>query len=187
MRINSTLWSAAAVVGVCALGCGSEVVRPRSAGEAITDRPGRALIVGQFKIATDPSVDSHDVGMTAHQLYAGTDVDGFRAPIIDDGRMFMLWVRPGVFCYGQPTYGKPPAALGKAPCVEIPDPGKAYYVGTVLWTAKKASNKATADIEIKNNMEAVSSSALLTGIYMEPALVSQDLDPKPTAAKYKTK
>lgn len=163
------------------------MVRPRPAGERLTDRPDRALIVGEFRIMSEGIPDA-DVGLTPHQVYVGTDRQGFRQEIPDNGRVFALWVYPGVFCLGQPTYGTPPKVLGgKVPCAEIPEAGKAWYVGTVTWKVKKAGDSATAELVIEDSRESVAASPFFVGIYMEPALVNTDLKPEATAAKYKIK
>ena len=170
---------------LCFAGCGPEMVRPRPASERLQDRPDRALVVGEFRIIADGIPDA-DVGMTPHQVYAGKDRQGFREQIPDNGRAFALWVRPGVFCLGQPTYGTPPKVLGGAqPCAEIPEAGKAWYVGTVTWKVKKDASGAVAELEIDDRRESVSASQFFVGIYMEPALVHQDVKPEAVAAKYK--
>ncbi len=166
-------------------GCRGEWVRPRSAGEAVGSRPGFALVAGQFKIMTE-GVAQKDVGLTPHQIYAGKDNEPFVEQIPDDGRAFTIWVHPGVFCLGQPTYGTPPKPLGKsAACAEIPTAGKAYYVGTAIWTVKKSGEGTTAELEVRDEQEATSSSPMLVGLYLEPALLSQDVKPA-AAAKYKS-
>lgn len=174
-----------ALTALSVAGC-SEMVRPRSAGEHLTDRPDRALVIGEFKIMTEGVPDA-EVGMTPHQMYAGKDRHGFRGEIPDDGRVFALWVVPGVFCFGQPTHGTPPKVLGgKAPCAEIPEKGKAYYVGTVIWRVKKEGSEVKAELQVDDRRESVSASQFFVGIYMDPAIVSTELSkPEEVAAKFK--
>lgn len=182
--MNGRLIALVAMVGMLG-GCAPELVRPRPSGERFADRPGRALIVGQFRIVTEGVADS-EVGMTPHLVIAGKDEQPFRDFITDDGRTFALWVQPGVFCFGQPTSGTPAKALGKAPCVEIPEGGKGYYIGSVKWTVKRGAGGVVAELVVEDKREDVTSSTLLVGIPFEPALVSQDVKPE-AAAKYKAK
>lgn len=174
-----------AMVGMLSA-CAPELVRPRPSGERFGDRPGRALIVGQFRIATQ-AVPEGEVGMTPHLMLVGKDEQPFRDFIADDGRTFALWVQPGVFCFGQPTTGTPARALGgKAPCVEVPEAGKGYYVGSVKWTVKRGQGGVVAELEVADKLEEVTSSTLLVGLPFETALASQAVKPE-TAAKYKAK
>jgi hypothetical protein len=168
-------------------GCGAEMVRPRPAGERLQDRPDRALIVGEFRIVANGIAEA-DIGMTPHQVYVGSERQGFRQEIADNGRAFALWVYPGVFCFGQPTFGTPPKVLGNKPaCAEIPEAGKAFYVGTVAWKVSKQANGATAELVIDDKRESVSASQFFVGVYLEPALVSQEVQPEAVAKKYKIK
>ena len=178
----------AAVVGFSSLGCGPEMIRPRAAGEKFQDRPGRALVVGQFEIRTEGFENESDVGITRHRVLVGDDDVLFTEQIPPKGRTFAVWVYPGVFCFGRPTLGTGESAkpLGKgAPCAEIPDKGTAYYVGTVIWHVKKDGKKATARLEVDNRKESVMAARNLAGIYPETALVTEGLDAEKVAAKYK--
>lgn len=185
LGMNGRLIAMVAMVGMLGA-CAPELVRPRPSGERFADRPGRALIVGQFRIVTEGVPDS-EVGMTPHLMLVGKDEQPFRDMITDDGRTFALWVQPGVFCFGQPSSGTPAKALGgKAPCVEIPEAGKGYYVGSAKWTVKRGAGGVVAELAVEDKREEVTSSTLLVGIAFEAALVSQDVKPE-TAAKYKAK
>ena len=178
------------VVCIAAVGllsaCAPELVRPRPSGERFEDRPGRALIVGQFRVVTQGVADS-EVGLTPHVMRVGKDDQAFREMITDDGRTFALWVSPGVFCFGQPTSGTPAKVLGDKPvCAEIPEAGKGYYVGNVTWTVKNGAGGVIAEAQVADKREEVTSSTLLVGLAFEPALASQEVKPE-AALKYKAK
>jgi hypothetical protein len=178
----------AGIIGITSLGCGAEMVRPRAAGERFEDRPGRALVVGQFDVKTEGFEDEAEVGVTRHRVLVGDDDVLFTDEVPPGGRTFSVWVYPGVFCFGRPTLGlgEPPKVLGEgAPCAEIPEKGKAYYVGTVTWHVKKDGEEVTAALEVENRHESVMAARNLVGIYTETTLVSEKLDAEKAAAKYK--
>ena len=183
-RIPTVLITAAILSSA---GCGAEMVRPRSAGETFDQRPGRALVVGQFEVKV-AGVKEQEIGLTRHRVVVGTDDALFLDEIPQDRQSFSVWVYPGVFCFGQPTDGDgtPPKLLGKgAPCAEIPEAGKAYYVGTVVWSVTKKDGKLDAKLEVNDQRESVAGSRSLVGIYPETVLVSTSVDADKAAAKYK--
>ena len=178
----------AVVLSVVSSACGAEMIRPRAAGERFEDRPGRALVVGQFDLAFEGFEEDPAIGITRHRVLVGDDEALFIDEIPTGGRTFALWVYPGVFCFARPTLGEgdKPKVLGKgAPCAEIPEKETAYYVGSVTWRIVKKGEKVTATLEVDNEKESVMASRNLAGIYPQTALVSEGLDAEKTAAKHK--
>jgi hypothetical protein len=164
---------APAAVALFFAACSKEMVRPRSAGEPLSDRPERALVVGQFKVVSHGLADA-DIAVSAPRLVAGKDTATFADLVPDNGAVFMLWVLPGTFCFGQPTHGQPPALLGRAPCAQVPAGGKAYYLGSVTWHVKKGPKGPEAELEVKDSSESVAANKSLMGIYLEHALVAEE-------------
>ncbi|MFW5739100.1 MAG: hypothetical protein ACOC1F_01905 [Myxococcota bacterium] len=176
-----------AIPCIAPVGCGPELIRPRAAGEKVDDRPGKALVVGQFSVEVEGFEDESEIGITRHRVLVGDDDVLFTEQVPPGGRTFAVWVYPGVFCFGRPTLGTegPPELLGKGPaCAEIPEADRAYYVGSVAWRVVKKGSKVTATLEVDNRKESVMASRNLAGIYPETALVSESLDPEKVASKY---
>lgn len=188
MRLREKNLAVALMLCTVALsGCRKDMVRPRPASESFADRPDRALIVGQFKLSLS-GLSTDELTMVPHRILAGKDKEEFQELIPTDGRVFMIWVTPGVFCFGQPMYGDPPKVLGgAAPCAEIPSARKAYYVGSVTWGVAKSASNVVAIVEIKNELETVSANSYLRGISLEDAVVAQTPKPEAAAAKYTPK
>lgn len=177
----------AVVLSVVSTACGAEMIRPRAAGERFEDRPGRALVVGQFDLAFEGFDEDPAIGITRHRVLVGDEEVLFTDEIPPGGRTFALWVYPGVFCFARPTLGEgdKPKTLGKgAPCAEIPEKETAYYVGSVTWRIKKKGDKVSATLEVDNEKESVMASRNLAGIYPETALVTEKFDAEKVAAKY---
>lgn len=176
-----------AVAGAALIACGAEMIRPRAAGEKLEDRPGRALVVGQFDIALEGFEENAGVDITRHRVMVGDDEKFFVDHVPVGGRTFAVWVYPGVFCFGRPRIGEGTSAkvLGEgAPCAEIPEAETAYYVGSVTWRVTKVGDEASADLEVENHKESVMAARNLAGIYPETALVKPQKNPEKTAAQY---
>ncbi|MCU0693846.1 MAG: hypothetical protein MUF54_20860 [Polyangiaceae bacterium] len=186
MTVGKRAAMVAALVGLSinGLGCGAEMVRPRASGERLEARPGRALVVGQFKLDVD-GANGNAVTFTRHRVLVGDSQAFFTDEVPTDGRTFTLWVYPGVFCLGRPSLGQgsQPKLLGKGqPCVEIPAAGHAYHVGTVTWKVQPKGEDFDATLQVDDRRESVCSSPQLLGIYPETRLVSTELQPEKTAA-----
>ena len=102
--------------------------------------------------------------------------------IPSNGKSFGLWAVPGVFCFGQPTIKGSPA--GRPYCAEIPETGKVYYVGSLVWTVRKSAAGPIVEPELKENGESIAVSQRLKGLVVNSAQVVSDMDAAKVASKY---